>query len=89
MVLIFDLSSGSSTILSIFVPSRVSCVRFSPNSSNPVIVSAGWDKVVKVRVNFQTCIFPNSSFPDDVIVYICYFRGAIYPDETILNHQDL
>ena len=28
----------------------VSCVRFSPNPSNPVIVSAGWDKVVKVRV---------------------------------------
>jgi guanine nucleotide-binding protein subunit beta-2-like 1 protein len=26
----------------------VSCVRFSPNPSNPVIVSAGWDKVVKV-----------------------------------------
>jgi len=27
----------------------VSCVRFSPNPSNPVIVSAGWDKLVKVR----------------------------------------
>jgi hypothetical protein len=27
---------------------RVSCVRFSPNAMNPVIVSAGWDKVVKV-----------------------------------------
>ena len=26
----------------------VSCVRFSPNSSNPIIVSAGWDKIVKV-----------------------------------------
>jgi guanine nucleotide-binding protein subunit beta-2-like 1 protein len=26
----------------------VSCVRFSPNPMNPVIVSAGWDKVVKV-----------------------------------------
>lgn len=26
----------------------VSCVRFSPNPLNPVIVSAGWDKVVKV-----------------------------------------
>lgn len=31
---------------------RVSCVRFSPNAMNPVIVSAGWDKVVKVR-NFD------------------------------------
>lgn len=26
----------------------VSCVRFSPNPSNPLIISAGWDKVVKV-----------------------------------------
>lgn len=26
----------------------VSCVRFSPNPATPVIVSAGWDKVVKV-----------------------------------------
>lgn len=27
----------------------VSCVRFSPMTSNPIIVSAGWDKLVKVR----------------------------------------
>lgn len=27
----------------------VSCVRFSPNHANPIIVSAGWDRVVKVR----------------------------------------
>jgi len=26
----------------------VSCVRFSPNASNPIIVSCGWDKLVKV-----------------------------------------
>lgn len=26
----------------------VSCVRFSPNARNPLIVSAGWDKVVKI-----------------------------------------
>jgi guanine nucleotide-binding protein subunit beta-2-like 1 protein len=26
----------------------VSCVRFSPNTQNPIIVSAGWDKLVKV-----------------------------------------
>ena len=30
----------------------VSCVRFSPNPQNPVIVSSGWDKLVKVRVSF-------------------------------------
>ena len=27
----------------------ISCVRFSPNPQNPVIVSCGWDKLVKVR----------------------------------------
>ncbi len=26
----------------------VSCVRFSPTPSNPIIVSGGWDKLVKV-----------------------------------------
>jgi len=26
----------------------VSCVRFSPNTQNPIIISAGWDKLVKV-----------------------------------------
>jgi guanine nucleotide-binding protein subunit beta-2-like 1 protein len=25
----------------------VSCVRFSPVTSNPIIVSGGWDKLVK------------------------------------------
>ena len=32
----------------------VSCVRFSPNTANPVIVSSGWDKVVKVW-NLTNC----------------------------------
>jgi guanine nucleotide-binding protein subunit beta-2-like 1 protein len=32
----------------------VSCVRFSPNQANPIIVSAGWDKVVKVW-NLANC----------------------------------
>jgi guanine nucleotide-binding protein subunit beta-2-like 1 protein len=32
----------------------VSCVRFSPNVSNPIIVSAGWDKTVKVW-NLANC----------------------------------
>jgi guanine nucleotide-binding protein subunit beta-2-like 1 protein len=30
----------------------VSCVRFSPNAQNPIIVSGGWDKLVKV-INFS------------------------------------
>jgi len=32
----------------------VSCVRFSPNLNTPLIVSAGWDKLVKVW-NLTTC----------------------------------
>jgi len=32
----------------------VSCVRFSPNTQNPTIVSAGWDKLVKVW-NLTNC----------------------------------
>uniref|UniRef100_A0A8C8BJL8 Small ribosomal subunit protein RACK1 n=1 Tax=Otus sunia TaxID=257818 RepID=A0A8C8BJL8_9STRI len=32
----------------------VSCVRFSPNSSNPIIVSCGWDKLVKVSWQLQS-----------------------------------
>lgn len=32
----------------------VSCVKFSPNTQNPVIVSAGWDKLVKVW-NLTNC----------------------------------
>jgi guanine nucleotide-binding protein subunit beta-2-like 1 protein len=32
----------------------VSCVRFSPDTSNPLIVSCGWDKVVKVW-NLTNC----------------------------------
>lgn len=32
----------------------VSCVRFSPNTQNPIIVSCGWDKMVKVW-NLTNC----------------------------------
>jgi guanine nucleotide-binding protein subunit beta-2-like 1 protein len=32
----------------------VSCVRFSPNNQNPIIVSCGWDKYVKVW-NLANC----------------------------------
>ena len=32
----------------------VSCVRFSPNNQNPIIVSCGWDKYVKVCICFQS-----------------------------------
>lgn len=32
----------------------VSCVRFSPNTGNPIIVSCGWDRIVKVW-NLTNC----------------------------------
>jgi guanine nucleotide-binding protein subunit beta-2-like 1 protein len=32
----------------------VSCVRFSPNTENPIIISCGWDKLVKVW-NLSNC----------------------------------
>jgi len=50
----------------------VSCVRFSPNPQNPVIVSAGWDKLVKVGHHFfwglprMLCNLQS----------ICYFRAS-------------
>jgi len=37
----------------------VSCVRFSPSATAPVIVSAGWDKVVKVWT-LETCKLRNN-----------------------------
>jgi guanine nucleotide-binding protein subunit beta-2-like 1 protein len=37
----------------------VSCVRFSPNTQNPIIVSAGWDKLVKVW-NLTNCKLRNN-----------------------------
>lgn len=36
----------------------VSCVRFSPNPANPVIVSCGWDKLVKVCCGLSTQTLP-------------------------------
>merc|ERR1711976_258363 len=40
-----------------------SCVRFSPNSENPLVVSSGWDKFVKVW-NLRDCTLRNT-LPDD------------------------
>lgn len=36
-------------------------MRFSPNAMNPVIVSCGWDKVVKVRYLFRILYLPPPS----------------------------
>lgn len=39
----------------------VSCVRFSPNTANPIIVSSGWDKKVKVW-NLTNCKLKTNHF---------------------------
>jgi len=39
----------------------VSCVRFSPNTKNPLLVSAGWDNVVKVW-NLTNCKLKTNHF---------------------------
>jgi WD40 repeat protein len=44
----------------------ISCVRFSPNPMNPVIVSAGWDKVVKVCF-----FFSRGSLPPFLLSFAC------------------
>lgn len=63
----------------------VSCVRFSPNPQNPVIVSAGWDKLVKVRDCPSKMITNGEALYDVCFLRICYFRGTIYPSETIFS----
>jgi guanine nucleotide-binding protein subunit beta-2-like 1 protein len=63
----------------------VSCVRFSPNPQNPVIVSAGWDKLVKVSRTpcFKLPCSPLSSHDDyGILMYLllqslCAMRKTI------------
>ena len=66
----------------------VSCVRFSPNHSNPVIVSAGWDKLVKVssssRCQPGTRSGGNRVLPNDV-AYTYLLLQSLQGHETI-NH---
>lgn len=65
----------------------VSCVRFSPNPSNPVIVSAGWDKFVKV------CPFHTLGWrPSPFSVTGCFaifqvFATSEPPGDETTNHQ--
>jgi guanine nucleotide-binding protein subunit beta-2-like 1 protein len=50
----------------------VSCVRFSPNLNTPLIVSAGWDKVVKVwnlsRCSLRKDLFGHTEYVNTVTV---------------------
>lgn len=58
----------------------VSCVRFSPNPSNPVIVSAGWDRVVKVPSRRNPYFVLGGQMM--LLCNICYFRD-VRVNETI------
>jgi len=50
----------------------VSCVRFSPNLNTPLIVSAGWDRVVKVwnlnHCKIRTNLFGHTGYVNSVTV---------------------
>ena len=48
----------------------VSCVRFSPAPANPIIVSAGWDKLVKVPFFFRFCFFRFCFFRNEVFLFL-------------------
>lgn len=68
----------------------VSCVRFSPNPQNPVIVSAGWDKLVKVSSFefFSNCPHKRGGKVQMMLcnLSICYFRDPIRSmRQTITN----
>ena len=57
----------------------VSCVRFSPNPQNPVIVSAGWDKLVKVgssSLQRSRGRAQREVIGCNAISSICYFRAC-------------
>ena len=65
----------------------VSCVRFSPNPQNPVIVSAGWDKLVKV----STAIIQKSGSREDAVkgcfaIYKVFATSEPSGDETNIHH---
>lgn len=66
----------------------VSCVRFSPNPQNPVIVSAGWDKLVKVRALRREDSAPLCFLMIWFTLCICYFRAsAMRPKFTLVLTQ--
>lgn len=54
----------------------VSCVRFSPNPQNPVIVSAGWDKLVKVCIPHHLLRVFFFRMMIWISLCICYFRAS-------------
>lgn len=66
----------------------VSCVRFSPNPMNPVIVSAGWDKVVKVSF-VASPSYPVPTFDMMQRLYLLLQRGEIDPMRPLISPRSL
>ena len=60
----------------------VSCVRFSPNPLNPVIVSAGWDKVVKVSLLLGHFLY-------GMMYYIIFATSESSLNETLFPPRSL
>lgn len=71
----------------------VSCVRFSPNSSNPIIVSAGWDKIVKVFLYFTILLswmaMHKSVLTDIKLQLYCISYVGLEPDKLPSEDQPL
>ena len=64
----------------------VSCVRFSPNPQNPVIVSAGWDKMVKVgAIAFGFSFAAVFVFRDDLMKLKVFATSEPLGDETNIH----
>jgi WD40 repeat protein len=61
----------------------VSCVRFSPNHSNPIIVSAGWDKVVKVIISLSIL----ATFDHDFFMYPLYYLCSLRDLYVLFNSK--
>lgn len=70
----------------------VSCVRFSPSNANPIIVSAGWDKVVKVwnltNCKLKTNHLGHTGYINAVTVSpdgsLCASGGKVPPHSSLL-----
>ena len=58
----------------------VSCVRFSPVTQNPIIVSAGWDRLVKVRPSASQMLAWKTGLP-------CIPSGPWLCQDCMLNTE--
>ena len=68
-----------------------SCVRFSPNPQNPVIVSSGWDKLVKVSFFLSTQCVCTCFLGEVEMMFLQQFKVFATSEplagyETIIHH---